>query len=286
MKTTLLALCLLFLTGCVSAPSGQGSRLAPWNWFSPDSSAKIERQVERRDVARDDLRTAAQQFIEGARLAIDAERARLATGGGASTELDTAATLTKRAGDSLNKSEGALDPATLRAAEVLVAQLTSELDVERKAGAKTLRSWDADTQSAARQLNAAADRIGDLEKISAAEKQRALAAETKLNRWKFWAFCLIGGWLFLQILPMLSVLFPAIAPAARVAGMIVAPAVQAGYNRTRDAAGAAIRAVEKISITAANAARVALDGPLTVADQEEVAKAYKLAHVPPEPPAP
>lgn len=275
MKRLALLLLCLALTGCVSAPSARGSRLLPWNWFSSDSTAALARAQVRNDDAKDDLRELAQQYLAAARAALDLEKARqLSAGGTVSGEVSTAADMTTRAGNALDKSEGALDPQKLRDAEAMVARLTSQLADERKLGAANLVTMDKALNLASTALNKSDEKLDSLQTQIGQEQQRALDAEAKYHKLWFIVWCVVGGWAFLQFLPLLSAIFPALAPAARIAGMVVAPAVQAGANRIKAAAGAGIHAVERLSASAATALRAELDGPLTLADQREVATAY------------
>ena len=278
MKRLLVILLCLSFAGCVTAPTARGSRILPWNWFSSDSTGALVKAQAKNEASKDDLRLLAQQFIEASRLALAAEEARQMKADGAiSPEVGTASDMTKRAGESLNKSEGVLNPDKLRAAELLVAQLTSQVADERAAGRKTLSTLDAVTQSAAKHLDESAAKIESQQVQIGQEQQRALGAEEKLHKLYFWIGAVVIGYLLLQLLPLLSAVFPALAAPARIAGMIIAPAVQAGYNRMKGAVGAGIHAVQTVSAEAATALRAELDGPLTVADQKAVSAQYIVA---------
>lgn len=275
MKRLALLIFLLALTGCASVPSARGSRLLPWNWFSSDSTAALSKAEHKEDLAKDDLRRLAQEFIASANAALAAEKARqLAAGGTVSTEVTVAGDMTGRAGETLAQSEGALAPAKLREAERMVALLTSQLQAERAAGAQMLGLLDRTVNTTVTRLDAAGDKIAGLQTDVKNEQQRALVAEAKYNKLIFWVGALVLGWLLLQLLPLLSAVFPALAPVAHVAGMVIAPAVQAGYNRMKSAIGSGIHAVETVSTAAAAALRAELDPPLTLADQAGVAAHY------------
>ncbi len=267
----------LGLSGCFSAPTTHGSRLLPWNWFSSDSTVKVKKLEKSLDDADAVLLANAQRNSHAAVLSIGMERDRqIATTGAPSVELLTASDYAARSSQSLDAANGFLDFNVEHELADMVRLRNSKLAEDRAKGDGLLQHADTSAARAAGDKTALTGKLDDAHTAVGAEQQRGLIAEEKLNKFWFYVWCIAGAWLFMQFLPALSAIFPALAPVAHVAGTILAPAVQTGYNRVRTAMGEALHAVEKVSAEAAQAGRTSLDAPLTVADQRFVAQASAL----------
>lgn len=273
----LLAALYVLGSGCVSAPAARGSRLLPWNWFSSDSTAKVEKAEARGDLADDRLHAEAHKMAEATKLAIAAEKVRQLAAGGVSRELTTAEDYAGRTASLLGASGGFLAFDTQRELAEMVRLRNSEVQAERTRGDKLLAAADKIAESAAtlkikaaRELAAANAKVG-------AEQQRALVAEEKYNRVWFWIIVGLAAYALLQILPLIAKAFPGFGPLATVSGMILSPVTQATLGRMKRVTGELIHAAETGATVTAAAIRERFDAPLSEADQNGIAKAYSAA---------
>ncbi|PAW75168.1 MAG: hypothetical protein B9S38_02460 [Verrucomicrobiia bacterium Tous-C4TDCM] len=275
--SALLAVVLL-TTGCsTTGGAGRGSRLWPWNWKASDSTAALARAEAKDATASTGLRKDAQRNAAATVAAIEEEKARQLAAGGLSREIQTAAEYAGRTAQALNASEGFLAFDTQRELVAMVRLRNSQVEAERTKGEKLLAAADRLAERAAEQKVAAdADREAANKKVQQ-EQQRALAAEEKYNRMWFWIYAGLGVFAFLKVLPVLAAAFPALAPVATVAGWLDAPFVQAGYSRLRGSVGEAIARAEKIGGMSADALRIIVDTPATVAEQKAIAAHYIAA---------
>jgi len=263
------------LAGCATTPSARGSRLLPWNWFSSDSTAKVEKAEAKGAAAELSLRRDAQRNAIATAEAIAAEKARQLAAGEVSRELTTAEDYAGRTVRALDASEGFLAFDVRRELSEMVRLRNSQIEAERVRGDKLLAAADGIAQrSAEAKVKADAD-IAAAHKKVAAEQQRALVAEEKYNRMWFWIYVAVGGIAFLKILPVLAAVFPALTPIATAAGWIEAPLVQAGYSRLRRTVGGLIATAEKGGQLTADAIRLHLDTPLPESEQIAIKSHYK-----------
>jgi len=274
MKAALAITLVLLVTGCATTQPARGSRLLPWNWFSSDSTAKVEKAEAKSAAAESSLRRDAQRNAIATAEAIAAEKARQLAAGGVSRELETAEDYAGRTVRSLDASEGFLAFDVRRELSEMVRLRNSQVDAERTRGDKLLAAADKIAQRSAEDKVASDAAIAAAHKKVAAEQQRALVAEEKYNRMWFWIYVAVGGIAFLKVLPVLAAAFPALAPIATAAGWIEAPLVQAGYSRLRKTVGGLIASAEKGGQLTADAIRAHLDTPLPEAEQRAIKAHY------------
>jgi hypothetical protein len=260
MKFTPLLLC-LFLTSCVSAPTGQGSRLLPWNWFHPDANAKLANATTRENNAEDAAVHTAHTESRKAELALE--------GAGDSASVAAARRF-------LGNSNGLL---------AQVSPLTATEETTARKIVSGLLSGSAEFIPAAEKLQATAEKTAgkqsrEIEAANAAivEAQGKLASANAVNmasaekyrRLWFLIWCIIGGWLLLQLLSGIARFYPTFGPIARVAGFLSAPAVQASYERVTKAISTAVVDAEKAGSAVAENLRSHLDGPLDEAEKKVI----------------
>lgn len=262
--------------GCTSFAT-RGSRMLPWNWFSSDSTAKIEKAQVREQTADTQLREAAHRNAIATTEAIAIEKARQLAEGGISRELETAADYAQRTVQSLNASEGFLGFDVQREISEMVRLRNSQVAAERERGDKLLAAADKIAGRAATAKVAASKALTLAQKKVGEEQQRALVAEEKYHRIWFWIWFAVGGYVLMQILPLLAQAFPAVGPIAKAASWIAAPAVQAGYSRLRGAVGNVINTAEKASSISIEVLRERLDGPISPNEQDELFRHYLTA---------
>lgn len=261
-------LLVLLLAGCVSS-TGRGSRLLPWNWFSPDNATKLEHQQDKTGAAERKLVGKAQENVRATGKTI----ARLPDG----LLKQVLAEFNDRADAELADAIGPLSPETDRSLATLVEQLTSENAELRAKGEAALAKRDRIEEVLGKELEEAREREKQLtEKLKTSDLNYQAEAE-QARRWKFWIAAAIGSWLLLQLLSGLSRFYPGLAPVSHFAGTIAAPAMRAAYTRVTAAAGRAIAAAEKVSADAAATIRNHLDTHADAADQVEIRKHYEAA---------
>jgi hypothetical protein len=259
----------LILAGCSAPQNSRGSRLAPWNWFSPDQSTALQVQEQKTDAAEDKLVKKAQENVR-------------ATGKGiallpAGLLKQVLEEYNNRADSELAVAVGALPAATDHELATLVQQLTSENAAQRAAGATAAAQREKIENGLGRELEEARKREAALtDRLQESDlKYQAEAAQAR--KWKFWIGAAIGGWLLLQILTGLARFYPALAPLSHFTGMIASPALHAAYNRLTSATGQALADAERVSKEAAETIRQQLESPMDAADQAAIRKKYEAA---------
>jgi ElaB/YqjD/DUF883 family membrane-anchored ribosome-binding protein len=263
-----LLLLVLLLTGCTSSP-GRGSRLAPWNWFSPDQSTALQVQEQKTEAAADKLVKKAQENVRATGKGIA-----LLPSGLLKQVLEEYNT---RADSELAVAVGALPAQTDRELATLVQQLTSDNAALRAQGADAAEKRQRIESGLGRELEEARQREAALtDKLQASDLKYQAEAE-QARRWKFWIGAGIAGWLALQVLTGLARFYPALAPLSHLTGMLSSPAMHAAYNRVTSATGQALADAERISKEAADTIRQQIEAPMDAADQAAIRKKYEAA---------
>jgi hypothetical protein len=265
----LAALLLLFsLCGCAS-PAGRGSRLLPWNWFSPDRAGQLAEQQKATTGAEHELVKAAQENVRATSQALAVAPA--------SQAVTVAQDFNGRADAQLAQAVGALPADKVQQLEQLVAQLTSENAEIRAAGAVELAKRDKAESALAAALEDSRNREAKLtEQLKQSDLQYQAQAE-KYRRVVFWVAVIAGGWLALQLLAGISRFYPGLAPVARLAGMVSAPVVHAAYERVTAAGGRMLADMEKSSAVLAEQVRGLMDTHTDPADQVAIRAKFNTA---------
>lgn len=267
--TACLLLVLLVLSGCAST-SSRGSRLLPWNWFSPDRVAQLEKAESKTAAAETAAVKAAQ--VENAKT-IEA----LKTAPAADRSVQVASRTAGNAQLLLDQAVGPIDPKLVFELRATVADLVSE-NAQLRAQGEAAQARDERTiASQARDLDDARAREDTLtEKLKAADlKYQAQAA--KYRRLVFIVGAIVVAWIALQILAGAAKFYPGLAPIARAAGAVSAPVAQAMLDKAHRAVGTAIADAEKVSSAAAEQLRQHLDATTDEAEQQAIRRAYLAA---------
>lgn len=265
----LVALWLLFVTGCAS-PAGRGSRLLPWNWFSPDRVAQLEKAESKTAAAETAAVKAAQ--VENAKT-IEA----LKTAPSADRSVQVATRTANNAQLLLDQAVGPVPPETVFKLRETVAALVSE-NAELRATGEAAQARDERTiATQAQKLDEARAREDTLTEKLKASDLRYQAEAAQARKWKFWIVAIVGGWLALQILSGLAKFYPPLAPIARAAGAVSAPVAQAMLDKAHRAVGQAIATAEKVSSATAEQLRNHLDATTDEAEQQAIRRAYIAA---------
>lgn len=258
----------LFLHGCASAPALTLNRLLPWNMFHPDMSARLEK-AEIKNL-RAEWASVHAALIESRKAA---EALRTAP---PSPQVDLAVRFVSNANSLLGQ----------------VTPLTAAEDMDLRKIVAGFLSFQPDLVAEAEKKQAALER--KLEKLSAEVVKTAAAEEavtgllkisnaenavqaSKYRRLWFWIWTAIAIYVLIQILPIISKLFPALTPVAKAASWIAAPAVQAGYSRLRGAVGETLHAAQRVGSMTIDTLRQNIDSSIDVAEQKELAKQFKAA---------
>jgi hypothetical protein len=258
---------LLVLAGCATG-AGQGSRLLPWNWFSPDANARAAKADANLDRRQADAVHAAHREVAKAQLVLRAAPV--------SAERELAL---RFLGNGLGLLDQVRPLAATEAADdrALVADFLSGLP-ERMAAAEKRQ---AEAEGAAAKLSrdlAAAQALIDEANRKLAEANRTNAeGAAKYRRLWFWIYAIAGGWLALQLLAGAARFYPGLAPVAAIAGRLSAPVVQAAYERATVAVGRALATVEKASDAAGQLVRAQLDAETDAAEQTMIRRHYQAA---------
>lgn len=253
----LLILGVFTLAGC-NSPAGQGSRLLPWNWFHADANKRLEKaEAKTEHLEHEAVHTAHVETVKaGLALAV--------------------------AGDSKPVEIARRTVGNAKGLLAQVSPLTAAEDAEARSIVDDFLSGQVERVAAAERAQAAAEKQnGQLSRDLAAASEALKVAEGKLaqanlenataaakyRRLWFWIYTIAGSWVALQILAGISRFYPALAPVARVAGLVSAPVVQAAYERTTSAVARAIVDAEKISTQTADTLRYYLDPRADEAEQ-------------------
>lgn len=180
----------------------------------------------------------AQALVHATSTAIDAAKEKNSAGIPPTRELETAKEINDLAITSidagLNKS---VDPKLLKWFIDAIDKKNSEIERERKLGEQMIASKEKEIiASTEREMKAVAERI----RIEEEYKTKLADANEKVTEWAlensvkaqkldniyFWIYIVIGLWVASMVMPIISKVFPAVAPAANVLGGIVAPGVQ------------------------------------------------------------
>lgn len=265
----LCALLLAALAGCASS-AGRGPRWLPWNWAAPDHATQLERSQSRTAQAADAQVKAAQENVRATGQALAAEPA-------PSLPVQVARELNARADASLAQAVGAITAATDRDLALMVARLTSENEGLRARGAADLATRDRAEAALSRSLEEAREREAVVTSRLIESDRRYQEQAEKHRRLWFWIWLILGGWFLLQIVSGLARFYPGLAPLARAAGMVSAPAIQASYDRLTTAGGRAIADAEKTSKAMADMLREFLDRNADEPEQRAIREAYQAA---------
>jgi len=265
-----LALGLVWLSGCTSPHSSRGSRVLPWNWFSRDNVAALEKAEGQAALASAALVKEAQANVRATGHAIAIAPA--------SREVAVAHEFNTRADAQLAQAVGtvtATQDATLR---VLVDRLRSDLENERESGQRELAQRDQHAASLSDALAKSEAAVAAATERLKVFDLRYQAQAAKYRRLMFWVIAGGSAWIALQLLAGLSRIYPALAGVSRVAGLVSAPVSQALANRSLGAVGRALAGVERLSQNAANFTRQQLDAETDAAEQQQIRAAYEAAH--------
>jgi len=242
----------------------------PWNWFSPDRVAQLEK-VEARTTAAETVVVKAAQ-VENAKT-IEA----LKTAPQADRSVQVASRTSANAQLLLDKAVGGISPEEALKLRDTVAALVSENAELRAAG-------EASQQSAERTLARQAGKLDELrtdmaaltEKLKSADLAHQATAAKYRKLW-FWIYVIAGGWLALQLLAGASKFYPALSPLAKAAGHVTAPILQAMNNRVHTAVGKALAAADKLKDGTADILRQHLDATTDEAEQRQIREAYEIS---------
>ncbi len=265
MKLRAALLSVFLLAGCAT-PAGQGSRLLPWNWFHADANARLDKAEARTTAAEDKAVRAAhvETYKAGLALAFVAD--------------SPAAALTRRTlgnGNGLLAQVAPLTAAEDAAARQIVADLLSGSAERAAAAERAQAAAESAATKLSRELSAAADNLAAATgKLAAANLENATAA-AKYRRIWFWIYAIAGGWLALQLLSGIARFYPGLAPVARLAGLLSAPAVQAAYDRTTGAVGRALSDAGRVSASVADTMRSFLDTHTDAAEQTAIKTSFQ-----------
>jgi hypothetical protein len=261
-----LLVALTLLAGCASS-AGRGSRALPWNWFAPDHATQLETaQARTRDAEGTQIK-AAQENVRATGQALAAEPS-------PTLPVQVAKEFNNRADAALAQAAGPLTAATDRDLALMVGRLTSENESLRAAGAVELARRDRAEAAISRELEALRAREqATTAKLIESDRRYQEQAEKHRRVW-FWIYLIVGGWVLLQVLSGLARFYPGLAPVARAAGMVAAPAVQAAYNRTTTAIGRALADAEAVSKDTADGIRKYLDAQTDAAEQVAIRESY------------
>lgn len=267
MKRALVIL-LLLLTGCVGPTSGRGSRLLPWNWFSPDRAGQLERAQGRTDGAEQRLVDEAHRDLGKTVETLGQDPA--------PTKYTLQALRFGRHGLGLLDQVKAVPFADQQADAQLVRDLLSENADVRLAAIRRQADDDARATGLAKDLEAARAKEAALTTQLQESDRRYQEQAEKYRRVIFWVAVIGGGWLVLQLLAGAARFYPGLAPVARIAGMVSAPVIQAQYNRLSSGIGQALASAG----AAAEMLRPHLDTHTDVADQQAIASSFNSSPKP------
>jgi hypothetical protein len=252
---------LLLLAGCAT-PAGQGSRLLPWNWFHPDANKRLEKAEARSERAADSTVHAAH---------VETAKAGLALAGAGDAPAVQAARRFLGNANGLLAQVAPLTATEDAAARSIVAGLLSGSAEFIAKAEKAQAAAEKDNAQVSRELAAAGAALETATgKLAQANRENAESA-AKYRRLWFWIYCIAGGWVALQALSGLARFYPGLAPVARLAGSLVAPAVQAAYTRATAGVSKAIADAEQAGNGAAETLRTYLDPRLDTAEQVVIA---------------
>jgi hypothetical protein len=264
-----LILALFVLSGCATN-GGRGSRILPWNWFAPDHSTQLQTAQGKTGQAEDALVKQAQienaKTVEALRAAPQADRA-----------VQVASRTAANAQQLLDRAAGPVKAEDLQALHETVKNLLSENADLRATGEHQQAAAEQTQTKLANALDAAREREATLTaKLQESDLRYQAEAEKHRRLW-FYVYAIAGTWIALQLLAGIARFYPALQPVARIAGMVSAPAVQAGYERLTHAVGEAISNAEKVSTATAEMLRQHLDGPMDAGDQNLIREKYLKA---------
>lgn len=257
MKAALLVFVLLF-SGCVSAPTGQGSRLLPWNWFHSDANAGAAKA----DAAAQSARLAA---VEAAH--VETVKAGVALNYAPDSPPVEFARRTLGNGNGLLAQVAALSAERDAIARKIVVDLFTGTPTEAKAANAAQTASEKTGAKVSRNLTEADQDVASATAGLASANLANAGDAAKYRRLWFWIWVVVGGWLLLQLLSGIARFYPTFGPIARVAGFLSAPAVQASYERVTQGISSAIMAAEKVGSGVADSLRAHLDGPLDAAEK-------------------
>ena len=155
----------------------------------------------------------------------------------------------------------------------MVEQRKSEDPKEKAEGDKALAALDRQAEKLQAAQAKQKARIAEAIEKEHAAYARAREAEEKYDRMWFYIYMGVGAFIFIQLLPLLATVFPALALPAKAANAVLAPVATASLAKMKRATGAVIALAEKGTVTAA-AIREHFDPPLAEADQNDVRRHY------------
>lgn len=270
MKPAIAILILIVVTGCSSTPGGRGSRLLPWNWFSPDHATQLADAEEKKANTEDAVTNEAHRDM--------AKTVNTLLADPAPNKYTSQALRFSRHGLGLLDQVRQIPFAQQQEDQQLVADLLSENVQIRTAAIKREAADEAAANAMAIDLAAAKKVEGVLtKKLKVSDIQYQAQAEKYRRVW-FWIWIFVGGYILLQALSGISKFFPALAPVTQFAGTILAPAMQGAYNRLTKAVGTAISDAEKTSQEQADNMRRHIEAqPIDEADVKAIKTQYLKA---------
>lgn len=200
----------------------------------------VEKKIE--DINFQQL-TNAQAATHATGEAIDRAKEKAIAGQDATREIQTAEDINEVAKTAIDLGlNQPVDPKLLRWFIDAIDKKNSEIEREREIGEKMLATKSIELSKSAEreskliqekaELQLKFDKL--LEEAGKERDQWALenaAKAQKLDRIYFWIWVAVGVYGFALVAPLLSKIFPALAPIANVAGAVVAPAVQWGKSK-------------------------------------------------------
>lgn len=260
MKTPAALLLVFLLSGCV-APTGQGSRLLPWNWFHPDANAAIAKADARKVQADAAAITAAH---------IETEKAEEALTFAPPSPPVEFARRTLAGGNGLLAQVATLSAEQRAISRQIVVDLFSGIPAKMDAANRQQTKVEAQTVKVSRELTDAGEKVDAAQAGLLATNLSNSTDAAKYRKLWFWIWVVAGGWLFLQLLAGIARFYPTFGPVARIAGFLSAPAVQASYERVTSGISKAVMDAEVAGSAVVSNLRAHLDGPLDETEKKVI----------------
>lgn len=256
-----IGLATLLLAGCVSMPGGKPNPLLPWNWGKGDPAAKIEKFEARIETSKLGLIQISQELFEATMRELNAIPE-------PSPAIDRAKDYLGRGNSNLNHAVGPLLPERVREVAAMVAQRASSNPGEQAAGDKALAAIDRRSDKLVDALLESNVALGKAREAEGKALQRARLAEEKWDKMWFYIYLAIGGYVLLQILPLILRAFPVLAPISEMASWVAAPLVKASYNRLREGVVEVVKTAKAAGSVGVAAVEAMIDGPIDPHEQK------------------
>lgn len=214
----------IWFAGC-SSPIGRGSRILPWNWFSPDRATQLQNQQAKTDQAEDHVTAAAHRDLGKTVRTLEADPA--------PNKFTVQALRFGRQGLSLLDQVQPIAFADQQADTQLVLDLLSENAQIRAAAAKRQAADEAAAGAIARDLADSKQREGELTtKLEESDKRYQAQAEQSRRTW-FVIYAVIAVFVLGNVLRLAVPFVPALAGVSKVVGAVVNPAAEFALHRAQ-----------------------------------------------------